>query len=178
MDKPALRRLALARRHGPPDAGARLRDHVLAACPPPPGAPIAGFWPMGPELDVRPLLHALHERGHTLALPRTPPRGQALRFHAWAPGDALEPGPMGTSQPAAARPEVTPGFILVPLLAFDRRGGRLGYGGGYYDRTLPVFPAAFRLGIAFAAQEVDEVPMDPHDIPLHAIATEAGVIRA
>ncbi len=176
MDKPSLRRLALARRAGPPDAPARLTANALPLVTP--GVAVAGFWPMGTEMDIRPLLHALHARGQVLALPRTPPRGQPLAFHAWAPGDALEAGPMGTSQPAASRPLVAPGLLLVPLLAFDRRGGRLGYGGGYYDRTLPLFPAAFRLGIAFAAQEVDEVPMEPHDIPLHAIATEAGIIRA
>jgi len=177
VDKPALRRHALAHRRGPPDAAARLCAHVLHGCPPPDGATVAGFWPMGTEMDIRPLLHALHARGHELALPFTPPRGQPLRFRAWAPGDALAPGPMGTSHPAADAP-ARPGFILVPLLAFDRRGGRLGYGGGYYDRTLPLFPEAFRLGIAFAAQEVEEVPMNPHDAPLHAIATEDGIIRA
>lgn len=177
VDKPDLRRQAITRRAGPPDAGIRLRDHVLRDCPPRPGATVAGFWPMGTEMDIRPLLLALHGRGHPLALPFTPPRGQPLRFRRWEPGDALAPGPMGTSHPAEDRP-AEPGFLLVPLLLFDRRGGRLGYGGGYYDRTLPLFPQAFRLGIAFGAQEVDEVPMDPHDARLHAIATEDGVIRA
>ncbi|MFL1462140.1 5-formyltetrahydrofolate cyclo-ligase [Roseococcus sp. DSY-14] len=174
MDKPELRRHALARRGGSPDAPRRLLAHLLPLVPP--GAAVAGFWPLPGELDLRPALAALHARGHALALPFTPPRGQPLRFRRWAPGEALAPGPMGTAHPAAEVPLV-PGVVLVPLLAFDRRGGRLGYGGGYYDRTLPLFPHARRLGIAFAAQEVDEVPMQPHDIFLHAIVTEEGVTR-
>ncbi len=174
MDKPALRRQAVARRGGPPDAAQRLAAHVLPLVPP--GAAVAGFWPMPGEMDLRPLLDALHARGHALALPFTPPRGQPLRFRRWAPGDPLAPGPMGTAHPAKDK-ALAPELVLVPLLAFDRRGGRLGYGGGYYDRTLPLFPRAFRLGIAFAAQEVEEVPMQPHDIFLHAIATEEGVTR-
>lgn len=175
--KAALRRLVLSRRDPPPGAAEALAAHVLRDCPPPPGAVIGGFWPMGTEIDIRPLLLALHGRGHLLALPFTPPRGRPLEFRAWAPGDALAPGPMGTSHPAAAERR-EPDWLLVPLLAFDRRGGRLGYGGGYYDRTLTLMPRAFRLGVACSAQEVEEVPMEPHDIPLHAIATERGLLRA
>lgn len=177
MTKPELRAAMLARRTPVPGAGAAVAAHVLRLCPPPPGAAVAGFWPMGTEVDVRPLLDALHTRGHALALPVTPRRGLPLEFRAWAPGEALVPGPFGTSHPGSGGP-VAPGFVLVPLLAFDRRGGRLGYGAGYYDRTLRLFPDAFRLGVAFASQEVEEVPMEPHDMRLHAIATEQGVIRA
>lgn len=175
-DKSELRRRALAARHPPAAAGEALRDRVLALCPPPPGALVAGFWPMGSEVDTRPLLDALHARGHDLALPETPPRGQPLVFRRWAPGDALAPGRFGTSVPASGE-AVRPDVVLVPLLAFDRRGGRLGYGGGYYDRTLALLPGAFRLGVALAAQEVPSVPLEPHDIMLHAIATERDVIR-
>src|SRR4051794_2444392 len=140
--KAEARRGALARREGcDPALGAVLADHVLAACPPPPGAVVAGFWPMGREIDIRPLLLARAERGHPLALPVTPRRGQPLRFRRWRPGEALAPAPMGTRQPAAGD-DVRPDWLLVPLLAFDRAGRRLGYGGGYYDRTLALLPGA------------------------------------
>jgi 5-formyltetrahydrofolate cyclo-ligase len=148
---------------------------VLADCPPPPGAVVAGFWPMGTEIDIRPLLQALEARGHALALPVTPKRGQPLGFRRWRFGEALAHGPMGTRQPAAGE-AVTPDWLLVPLLAFDRAGRRLGYGGGYYDRTLAGLPGALAIGCAFAAQEVPEVPAGPEDVRLPRIATEAGII--
>ena len=157
-------------------AAAALADQVLTRCRPPPGTTIAGFWPMGDEIDIRPLLHALHALGHVLLLPVTPPRGQALLFRRWAPGSAMEPGRFGTQHPAATE-AATPDTLLVPLLAFDLRGHRLGYGGGYYDRTLAALPHAFRLGVAYAAQQVPAVPAGPHDVTLHAIATESGVLR-
>jgi 5-formyltetrahydrofolate cyclo-ligase len=152
-----------------------LADALLAKCPPPTGAIIAGYWPMGEEMDPRPLMLALASRGHALALPVTPPRGQPLTFRAWAPGAALRAGPMGTSEPFAGD-ELRPDILLVPLLAFDRVGRRLGYGGGYYDRTLAALPGAKAIGIAYAGQEMAEVPAGPQDFRLPLIATEAGVI--
>lgn len=179
--KAALRRVMLAGRDAmqaqAPAAGEALMRHVLADAPPPPGAVVAGFWPMGSEMDVRPLLLALHGRGHRIALPVAGPRGAPLSFRAWAPGMAMASGPMGTSHPAEDAP-LTPDWLLVPLLAFDRQGGRLGYGGGYYDRTLALLGSAGRLGVAYAAQEIARIPTGPHDIRLPAIATERGVIRA
>jgi 5-formyltetrahydrofolate cyclo-ligase len=85
-------------------------------------------------------------------------------------------GVFGTQHPADGE-AVMPDWLIVPLLAFDRRGARLGYGGGYYDRTLPLLPRAVAMGVAYAAQEVPEVPAGPHDVPLHAIATERELIR-
>lgn len=176
--KAEARRVALARREAcDPATGAALTDIVLSEAPPPPGAVVAGFWPMGREIDIRPLLHALHDRGHAIALPITPKRGQPLHFRRWRPGDPLIRGPVGTSQPRPDAEELTPDYLLVPLLAFDRRGNRLGYGAGYYDRTLAALPGATAVGVAYACQELDEVPAGPDDVPLSAIATEAGLIR-
>ncbi|HJS87885.1 MAG TPA: 5-formyltetrahydrofolate cyclo-ligase [Acetobacteraceae bacterium] len=156
-----------------PTLGHRLTDHVLRDCPPPAGAAVAGFWPMDREIDIRPLLHALHKRGHAVVLPATGERGAALTFHLWEPSMDLVRERFGTLRSSGE--ERCPNFLLVPLLAFDRAGGRLGYGGGYYDRTLAGLPGAFRLGCAYAAQEVERVPAGPHDARLDAVATEEGV---
>jgi 5-formyltetrahydrofolate cyclo-ligase len=175
--KAAARKIARARRAGlaNAEAPARLAAALLAGHGPPKGAIIAGYWPMGEEMDPRPLMLALAAGGHVLALPVTPPRGQPLAFRAWVPGAALSPGRMGTSEPVGGD-ELRPDILLVPLLAFDRAGRRLGYGGGYYDRTLAALPGAKAIGIAYAGQEMPEVPAGPQDFRLPLIATEAGVI--
>ena len=173
--KRAARERALAARVGwDPAVGAKLAGHVLREMPPPAGAVVSGFWPMGQEIDIRPLLYALHDCGHPIVLPETPKRGNPLIFRSWRPGDVLVAERFGTMRPAG---EVrTPDFLLVPLLAFDRRGQRLGYGAGYYDRTLAGLPGRYRLGIAYAAQELDAVPAGPCDVRLDAVATEQGMI--
>ncbi|CAA7627666.1 5-formyltetrahydrofolate cyclo-ligase [Candidatus Terasakiella magnetica] len=143
-----------------------------------PGARVAGYWPLGDEIDPRPLMLALHAQGCPLCLPVVLSKAEPLLFRAWSPDDALEAGPHGTQHPSPDSPCVTPDIILVPLLAFDEKGFRLGYGGGYYDRTL----AALRrtgtvraIGLAFAAQKVGQIPAEPWDQPLEAILTEAGL---
>ena len=173
--KRAARQAALVARAGwEPALGGQLARHVLEAMPPPAGAVVAGFWPMGEEIDIRPLLWALHGRGHAVLLPETPKRGNPLIFRHWRPGIAMIPERFGTMRPdgEVGRPD----WLLVPLLAFDRAGRRLGYGGGYYDGTLPGLPGAFTLGCAYAAQEMDEVPAGERDVRLDAVATERGVI--
>jgi 5-formyltetrahydrofolate cyclo-ligase len=169
----ARERALAARAACDPAVGAALAEHVLREMPPPAGAVVSGFWPMGQEIDIRPLLVALHERGHAIVLPETPKRGNPLIFRLWRPGDVLVAERFGTMRPdGEAR---APDFLLVPLLAFDRRGRRLGYGAGYYDRTLAGLPGRYRLGVAYAAQELDEVPAGPYDAKLDAVATERGV---
>ena len=175
--KQAARQSAIALRQGldPAACGAALADHVLSDCPPPDGAVISGFWPIGQEIDVRVLLRRLHDRGHPLLLPVTPMRGQALTFRRWRPGDVMVAEKFGTMRPTGE--EVVPDVLLIPLLAFDLAGRRLGYGGGFYDRTLAGLPGRFRLGCAFAAQQVDAVPSGPYDMALDAVATERGILR-
>ncbi len=173
--KRALRARMLTEREAwNPSVGVLLSAHLLRDVPPPAGAVVSGFWPMGTEIDIRPVLRTLHERGHEIVLPETPKRGNPLIFRIWQPGDAMIPERFGTSRPPG--PIAVPDFLLVPLLAFDRRGYRLGYGAGFYDRTLAGLPGRFRLGVAYAASQVDEVPAGPYDERLDAVATERGVI--
>ena len=170
----ARMRARVARAGCDPAWGAALAEVVLAQFPPPPDAVVAGFLSLAGEINMMPLLRALHTRGHALVLPVTPPRGQPLGFRLWQPGDPLMREKFGTFRPTGAA--ATPDFILVPLLAFDRHGRRLGYGGGYYDRTLALIPSATLLGVGFAAQEMDEVPAGPYDVRLPAVATERGLV--
>lgn len=145
-----------------------------------PGGAVAGFFPFGSELDVRPLMFRLHDLGCALALPVIVGKDLPLEFRLWLPADVLIPGPMGILQPGPAAPVIRPALVLAPLLAFDRQGWRLGYGGGYYDRTLAALganPPVIAVGIAFAAQEVDHVPHDSHDQPLDYVATETELIK-
>lgn len=143
------------------------------------GTVVAGYWPMGDEIDLLPLLEALGGRGCTLALPVVSARGQPLTFRAWSMGEALEPGPHGTRHPVAAAPMAIPRVLLMPLLAFDVAGYRLGYGGGYYDRTLGALRQAkpiVAVGLAYAAQEVAAVPTGPFDRRLDYVVTEREVM--
>lgn len=178
--KDAARLRARALRDAALDPAARarashaVRERVLAELPLP-GGVVAGYWPLGSELDVRPLLLHLHEAGRTAALPVSGPKGTPLTFRAWTPDAPLREGRFGIREPAAESPEVVPAVLFVPLLAFDRRGHRLGYGAGYYDRTLAGLRArgpVLAVGVGFAAQEVDSVPHGPYDQPLDRIVTE------
>lgn len=169
----------MAKTAGRARAALSLRDGLMEQWNISPDSVVAGFWPMREEIDVLPLLTAVVEVGATAALPVVGARDAALTFRHWRPGMTMEDGPFGTRHPPHTEEEVRPTIVLVPLLAFDRTGGRLGYGGGFYDRTL----AALRLtsdilsiGVAYAGQEVPVVPKEWHDEPLDWIATEQGVI--
>ncbi|WP_235031142.1 5-formyltetrahydrofolate cyclo-ligase [Geminicoccus flavidas] len=139
---------------------------------------VALFWPLQDEIDTRPLLRALHELGVPTALPRITGRSEPLRFHRWHPGEPLVAGPFRVEEPAADTPEIVPAVILTPLLAFDARGYRLGWGGGFYDRTIAALRQAGHrplcVGYAFARQEVGQVPTEPFDEPLDMVVTETG----
>jgi 5-formyltetrahydrofolate cyclo-ligase len=142
---------------------------------------VSGYWPIRDELDIRRLLTGLHEEGMVCALPLVEGPDRPLQFRRWRPGDILEQRPFGLSEPSIAAPEMTPRIVLTPLLAVDPGGNRLGYGGGYYDRTLHELrqrEPVTAVGICFEAQRVADVPHDRNDQPLDWIVTEKGVYRA
>jgi 5-formyltetrahydrofolate cyclo-ligase len=147
-------------------AAERLLDHV------PPGIAVALYSAFGDELDPAALGLLLHARGHALALPYVAPDRTTMRFIAWTPGQSLVPGAFGLNQPDPASTEIIPGLIVTPLVGFDRAGGRIGQGAGFYDRAFAALPGAHRIGLAWSVQEVASIPVDPWDVPLHAIATE------
>jgi 5-formyltetrahydrofolate cyclo-ligase len=139
---------------------------------------VAGYLPIRDEIDPRPALAALAEKGLAICVPVIEGPGLPLRFVRWTPGDPTGIGAFGVEEPtggAAAEPDL----LLVPLLAFDARGHRLGYGGGFYDRTIAALRARRRivaLGFAYAAQRVAAVPDSATDMRLDGIVTEAGVL--
>ena len=140
---------------------------------------VSGFHPYVTEISVLPLLARLVSLGWDSCLPIVTGPGQPLVFRRWAPGDPLVRGAMDIKVPADDAPEVVPDVLLVPMLAFDRQGFRLGYGGGFYDRTLALLRKAkpvTAIGVAFAAQEMDHVPRGVHDEALDAVLTEAGAV--
>lgn len=141
-----------------------------------PGLTVASYCPVGGEADPSPFEAIAHAAGCHLALPHVTSRADPIRFVAWTRDTPLEAGPFGLSQPPAFAPQVTPEIVLVPLVAFDSAGHRIGQGAGHYDRALAALPHAWRLGIAWSVQQVETLAADPWDVPLHAIATEAGVV--
>ncbi len=144
------------------------------------GAPVSGYWPIKAELDVRPVLEILARKGHPIGLPVIDAKGEPLVFRRWEPGDVLIEAGFGTLVPGGDKAEVIPQVLLVPLLSFDRDGYRLGYGGGFYDRTLALLRGrqdTLAVGVAFSAQEVGSVPRDAFDQRLDWIVTESGSIQ-
>jgi 5-formyltetrahydrofolate cyclo-ligase len=184
--KRALRALATERRRqlaaevGPAEAGAAAAEQFLSAIKLKRGTAISGYWPLEGEFDPRPLMERLVERGHPVGLPVVIGRDRPLQFRDWRPGIALVPGPFRVPTPPPDSPLLEPRVLLVPMLAFDREGYRLGYGGGYYDRTLALLRArgrALAVGTAFDGQEVAHVPHADFDQPLDWIVTERRALR-
>ncbi|MBK1667745.1 5-formyltetrahydrofolate cyclo-ligase [Rhodovibrio sodomensis] len=182
--KKQLRRTAQARRAAAaadnPHAHEALARAVFAAVAFADGDAVSGYWPMGDEIDPVPVLEALHQRGHPIGLPAMAGKAQPLIFRAWQPGAELQDGGFGTRVPPESAPVIVPRIVLVPLLAFDRAGYRLGYGGGFYDRTLQQLradqPDTLAVGVAYQGQEVDRVPRDRYDQRLDMILTEQGSV--
>jgi len=183
--KNALREYAGARRRlahrlGRPGAGVRAADHFLANIPVAPGAIVSGYWPIRDEFDVMPVLRRLDAAGYRCALPYVDKKRHVLIFRAWRPGTVMLEGPFRIPEPTEAAAEIAPTLLLVPLLAYDSEGFRLGYGGGYYDRALADLRAGvgpvLAVGMAFSEQMVEHVPHGDHDERLEWIVTERGAM--
>ena len=139
---------------------------------------VALYRPRGAEIDTGPMARVLETLSCDLALPCVETPDAPLVFRRWAAGQALRPDLVGSAAPLPDAEEVNPDLIVAPLLAFDAFGQRLGQGGGYYDRTFAARPDAARVGLAWSAQEVDRLPAEAHDIPLHGVLTEVGYTAA
>jgi 5-formyltetrahydrofolate cyclo-ligase len=177
--KKELRREALARRDRlSPDQRADAANAISIRALPVavrPGAIVSGFFPVKSEISPIPLLRGFADAGAKLALPVVVGREEPLIMRAWSFGDALGSGVWGIREPLADAPEVFPDILIVPLLAFDRTGHRIGYGAGYYDMTinrLRQTKPIVAIGIAFACQEIAAVPFTPRDARLDLVLTE------
>jgi len=182
-EKEQLRRDAIARRDAlPADARHAAAEAIAARAFPlaiATGAIVSGFMPLKSEISPLPLLRRLAGQGARLALPAIAGRGKPLIMRAWDFGAPLERGQWGIREPKPEAPELDPDILLVPLLAFDRAGHRIGYGAGYYDMTIARLrerKAVTAAGLAFAAQEVPQVPTTPRDARLDLVLTEREVI--
>ena len=161
-------------------AAAVAKQGLDFLAPRPKGSVVSGFAPLPDEFRVWPLLRRLNGEGFRLVLPVMQGKGKPLVFRAWAPGDAMDSGVWGIAEPRADKAAVEPDILIVPLLAFDRRGWRLGYGGGFYDRTLKGLRArrqAVAVGLGHDEQEVDAVPHLDYDQRLDWVLTPSGPIR-
>ncbi len=178
--KAVLRRDALARRDAldpvfRATASRAAADRLMKALSGTEALTVSVFWSIRSEIDTSRLIDRLSTEGHRTALPCVTTQG--LVFRAWAPGEPLRPAGFGLSEPKIEAAQVEPDLMIVPLAAFDRRCHRIGYGAGYYDRAIAARRGVRTIGLAFAAQEVERVPDEPHDRALDMIATEAGIVR-
>lgn len=180
--KGRLRNESLARRDAldpgfRDEASEAIADRILSLDLPP-DVPMSAFLPIRSEVDLRPAIDRLLARGHAVGLPII--RKPDLVFRRYDPAADLVPLGFGTYGPGPDQPEILPEVMLVPLSVFDRQGGRIGYGKAYYDITIAGFHAiGLRprlIGVAFSVQEAEAVPMEPHDVPLHAVVTEREII--
>ncbi len=179
--KSDLRKSALLARDAVQDVNiASATQRLLAVIGPAQGLCIAGYMPIKSEIDPRPAMAALHAAGAVVCVPVVMGKGRALQFKRWAPDIKMVPGPFG-----AAVPEhggwVTPNVLIVPLVAFDGSCARLGYGGGFYDRSLQALRTAGpvrAMGLALDVQEVPKVPQEPTDQRLDAIVTATRTVWA
>lgn len=146
--------------------------------PDPAGRVFAGYWPIRGEPDLRPWMQAIHSRGAVCALPVVVVANRPLAFHHWTPDAEMTTAAMGISVPAMAVP-VVPDVVIAPVIGFDSNCFRLGFGGGYYDRTFASLGKdTIKIGVGFAACQLPTIHPRPHDIAMHAIITEKGVVKA
>jgi 5-formyltetrahydrofolate cyclo-ligase len=183
IEKSRLRTEAIARRDTLPADQRKAAAAAIAALAFPlpirAGTIVSGFMPLKSEISPLPLLHKLTEQGARLALPAIAGRGHPLVMREWTWGEPLAAGVWGIREPLPHAPAIDPDIVLAPLLAFDRAGHRLGYGGGYYDLTIAQLrgrKTIVAVGVAFAVQEVFTVPVTPRDASLDLVLTERGVI--
>ncbi len=154
---------------------AALMSHLAALVGSPKGKVVSGYWPIKGEADLRPWLASLHQNGVAVALPVVVERGAPLQFRLWTPGMAMERGNWNIPVPPATAPVLYPDVALAPLVGWDRAGFRLGYGGGYFDRTLAsLSPRPTVLGVGLQAAELKTIFPQDHDIPMTTIITENG----
>jgi len=153
-----------------------LVDNLLRTFAVPPGKCVGFCWPIRNEPDIRPAIHAWLKMGMIAALPVTPIQQQALSFRLWRPESPLAPDCKGILAPLENAPEVNPDALLIPLNAFDARGYRLGYGGGFFDRTLAASGASrpLAIGIGFELGRIGDVQPEAHDQPVDWLITEQG----
>lgn len=160
------------------DRSARACEVLVDAVLSRPGRIVSGYMPIRTEIDIRPALRVLSE-GRRLCMPVVPGPARPLQFRIWTPETKMTEGAFGALIPDGTE-QVDPDILILPLLSFDRRGFRLGYGGGFYDRTLErlrASKAVHAIGFAYAAQEVSQVPTEPTDQPMDAVVTENGERR-
>lgn len=183
--KKKLRAEALARRkaafeqHGA-EASRKIAAHGVDFLAAPPGAIVSGFAAINDEINPAPLMTWLQAEGFRLALPVMQGRGKPLLMRAWTPGDAMNSAAWGIVEPMDDKPAVDPDILLVPLLAFDARGYRLGYGGGFYDRTLHrlrKLKPVVAVGLAYDELRVDAVPAESYDERLDWVLTPSGPLH-
>jgi 5-formyltetrahydrofolate cyclo-ligase len=176
--KDAARKAAFAARKLAYDAGQGHAGHLSSVLAGYRGVPLAGYAQMRTELDPTPAMDEAAAHG-PVGLPVIEAAGQPLKFREWTPGCAMQAGAFGAQIPASGG-WIIPEILIVPLVAFSRAGGRVGYGGGFYDRTLEQLRAVkptLAIGFAYAAQEIDDLPLEPTDQPLDLIVTEKGIIE-
>jgi 5-formyltetrahydrofolate cyclo-ligase len=140
--------------------------------------PVGGYWPIHSEVDPRPLMRGLSKRGQSLALSQI--LDPFLIWRLWRPGDPLPKGRLGVKEPRPEAQQCFPKALIVPLACFDRRGGRVGYGKGHFDRAIAALSEkhpVLAIGLAYSVQEIPDVPLEPHDRRLDAVVTEAELIR-
>lgn len=160
-------------RGGDTEANALLLEHVLSFDP----EIVSAYMPMRTEIDPLPTMTELHARGVRICVPMIEGRDLPLSFREWTPSITLEDGPFGAKVPATGE-TLEPEVVITPLVAFDARGYRLGYGGGFYDRTFEgLRDEVLSVGFAYAGQQLDEVPTEPTDVRLYSVVTERHVFR-